>query len=132
MSALHPQLVAAQDAGAAIPVRFVLSGGRLDEAAQRWADVHGFEGKPGQLLVVPNAEGGVDQVIVGSGEGFDPMSARGLSARLPGGLYRLEVAADQAEQAALAVTEGIADPDLRAALAGLGARILTRPKHKGD
>lgn len=38
----------------------------------------------------------------------------------------------EAEQAALAVTEGIADPDLRAALAGLGARILTRPKHKGD
>ena len=106
MSALHPQLVAAQDAGAAIPVRFVLSGGRLDEAAQRWADVHGFEGKPGQLLVVPNAEGGVDQVIVGSGERFDPMSARGLSARLPGGVYRLEVAADQAEQAALAFLLG--------------------------
>lgn len=106
MSALHPQLVAAQDAGAAIPVRFVGPGGQLDEAAQRWADVHAFEGKPGQLLVVPNAEGGVDQVIVGAGERFDPMSARGLSARLPGGLYKLDVAADQAEQAALAFLLG--------------------------
>lgn len=106
MSALHSQLVAAQDAGAAIPVRFVGPGGQLDEAAQRWADVHAFEGKAGQLLVVPNAEGGVDQVIVGAGERFDPMSARGLSARLPGGLYKLDVAADQVGQAALAFLLG--------------------------
>lgn len=106
MSALHPRLVAAQDAGAAIPVRFVGPGGQLDEAAQRWGDVHAFEGKPGQLLVVPNSEGGVDQVIVGAGEGFDPMSARSLSARLPGGLYKLDVASDQAEQAALAFLLG--------------------------
>lgn len=99
MSALHPQLAPAHDAEAAIPMRFVGPGGQLDEAAQLWADVHAFEGKPGQLLVVPNAQGGVGQVIVGAGDRFDPMSARGLSARLPGGVYRLDVAADQADQA---------------------------------
>ena len=106
MSALHPQLAPAHDAEAAIPVRFVGPGGQLDEAAQLWADVHAFEGKPGQLLVVPNAQGGVGQVIVGAGDRFDPTSARGLSARLPGGVYRLDVAADQAEQATLAFLLG--------------------------
>ncbi|WP_438852605.1 leucyl aminopeptidase family protein [Brevundimonas nasdae] len=106
MSALHPQLAPAHDAEAAIPVRFVGPGGQLDEAAQLWADVHAFEGKPGQLLVVPNAQGGVGQVIVGAGDRFDPMSARGLSARLPGGVYRLDVAADQAGQATLAFLLG--------------------------
>ena len=39
---------------------------------------------------------------------------------------------EDAERAARAVTEGVTDPDLRAALAGLGARILTRPKLQGD
>ena len=106
MSALHPQLAPAHDAEAAIPVRFVGPGGQLDEAAQLWADVHAFEGKPGQLLVVPNAQGGVGQVIVGAGDRFDPTSARGLSARLPGGVYRLDVAADQAGQATLAFLLG--------------------------
>ncbi|QYC09490.1 leucyl aminopeptidase family protein [Brevundimonas nasdae] len=106
MSALHPQLVAAEDTANAIPIRFVGPGDQLDEAAQRWADVHAFEGKPGQFLVVPNAQGGVGQVIVGAGDRFDPMSARGLSARLPGGVYRLDVAADQAGQATLAFLLG--------------------------
>lgn len=106
MSALHPQLVAAEDTANAIPIRFVGPGDQLDEAAQRWADVHAFEGKLGQLLVVPNAQGGVGQVIVGAGDRFDPMSARGLSARLPGGVYRLDVAADQAGQATLAFLLG--------------------------
>lgn len=39
---------------------------------------------------------------------------------------------EDAERAARAATEGVTDPDLRAALAGLGARILTRPKLQGD
>ncbi|WP_395944879.1 leucyl aminopeptidase family protein [Brevundimonas sp.] len=106
MSALHPLLVAAQDGVDAIPVRFVGPDGALDGAARRWADIHGFDGKPGQLLAVPDADGGVGQVIVGAGKRFDPMSARSLSARLPGGLYRLEVDADDAGQAALAFLLG--------------------------
>lgn len=38
----------------------------------------------------------------------------------------------EAHRAAAAVTDGIADPTLRAALAELGALILTRPKFQGD
>lgn len=105
MSALHPQLVA--DAGqGAIPIRFVASAQDLDPAARRWGEAHGFAGKPSQLLVVPDAEGGVAQAVVGTGGDFDPMSARGLSARLPGGLYRLEMEPEAARRAALAFLLG--------------------------
>ena len=106
MSALHPQLVPAAQGEGAIPIRFVGPDAALDEAARRWGDLHGFEGKPGQLLIVPGAEGGVSQVLVGAGRDFDPMSARGLSARLPGGLYRLEAEPEPARQAALAFLLG--------------------------
>jgi leucyl aminopeptidase len=106
MSALHPQLVPAAQAEGAIPIRFVGPDAALDDGARRWGDLHGFEGKPGQLLVVPDAEGGVSQVLVGAGRDFDPMSARGLSARLPGGLYRLEAEPEPAYQATLAFLLG--------------------------
>ena len=105
MSALHPQLVPAAQGEGAIPIRFVGPDAALEDAARRWGDLHGFEGKPGQLLIVPGAEG-VTQVLVGAGREFDPMSARGLSARLPGGLYRLEAEPEPARQAALAFLLG--------------------------
>ncbi|WP_292024195.1 MULTISPECIES: M17 family metallopeptidase [unclassified Brevundimonas] len=106
MSISHPLLVSAQDGDGAIPIRFVQAGGALDVGARRWGDLYGFEGKAGQLLVVPGSDGEVAQVLVGSGATFDPMSVRGLSARLPGGLYRLEVAAEDAELATLAFLLG--------------------------
>ena len=106
MSALHPQLVPPAQGEGASPTRSVGPDAALDDAARRWGDLHGFEGKPGQLLVVPDAEGGVSQVLVGAGRDFDPMSARGLSARLPGGLYRLEAEPEPARQAALAFLLG--------------------------
>lgn len=106
MSALHPHLVTADAGQGAIPIRFAASADALDPAARRWGDTHGFAGKPGQFLVVPDAEGGVAQVVVGSGGDFDPMSARGLSARLPGGLYRLEMEPEAARRAALAFLLG--------------------------
>ena len=106
MSALHPQLVPAAQGEGAIPIRFVGPDAALDDGARRWAELHGFEGKPGQLLIVPDAGGGVSQVLVGAGREFDPMSARGLSARLPGGLYRLEAEPAPARQAALAFLLG--------------------------
>ena len=106
MSISHPLLVSAQDGDGAIPIRFVQPGEALDGASRRWGELHGFEGKAGQLLVVPGADGEVAQVLVGAGAAFDPMSVRGLSARLPGGLYRLEVAAEDAELATLAFLLG--------------------------
>ncbi len=108
MSALHPDLIApeAPEAANAVPVRFVGPAGRLDDAARRWGDIHGFEGKPGQLVAIPGANGGVGQVIVGAGATFDPMTARGLSARLPAGIYRLEAEPEHARQAALAFLLG--------------------------
>lgn len=116
MSISHPLLVSAQDG--AIPIRFVQPGGALDGASRRWGELHGFEGKAGQLLVVPGSDGEVAQVVVGAGATFDPMSVRGLSARLPGGLYRLEVAAEDAELATLAFL--------------LGAYVFDRYKSRPD
>ena len=106
MSISHPLLVSAQDGDGAIPIRFVQPGGALDGSSRRWVDLHGFEGKAGQLLVVPGSDGEIAQIVVGAGATFDPMSVRGLSARLPGGLYRLEVAAQDAELATLAFLLG--------------------------
>ena len=107
MSISHPLLVFAQDGDGAIPIRFVQPGGALEGASRRWGELHGFEGKAGQLLVVPRSDGEVAQIVVGAGATFDPMSVRGLSARLPGGLYRLEVAAEDAELATLAFLLGV-------------------------
>jgi leucyl aminopeptidase len=106
MSVSHPQLVAAAEGSGAIPIRFLGPDEGLNGAARRWADLHGFEGRPGQLLIVPDAESGVAEVVVGAGRDFDPMIARSLPPRLPGGLYRLELAADQAAPATLAFLLG--------------------------
>jgi leucyl aminopeptidase len=105
MSVLHPDLLTA-DAEGAIPVRFVGPAGRIDGALQAWAEANGFKGKPGQLLVAPDGDGGIAAVLVGAGETFDPMSARALPAKLPPGLYRLEAEPEDARRAALAFLLG--------------------------
>ena len=107
MSAIHPLLVAADQGADATPIRFVGPDTALDGPVAAWAALHGFAGKPGQVLVAPDAAGGVEQVLVGVGAALDPMSALGLTARLPGGLYRLDLADPQAaQQAALAFLLG--------------------------
>nr|WP_314527137.1 leucyl aminopeptidase family protein [uncultured Brevundimonas sp.] len=111
MSALHPLLAAAAEAAHAVPIRIVsagqtLEGQTLDGVAGRWAALNGFEGKAGQLLVVAGADGAAAEVLLGAGQAFDPMTARGLSARLPGGLYRLVLEGEAAHQAALAFLLG--------------------------
>jgi leucyl aminopeptidase len=87
-------------------VRFVGPDGPLDPAVERWARANGFEGRSGQVLTVPGPDGGVREILVGVGKSFDPMSARGLSARLPGGIYRLEAEVGEARRAALAFALG--------------------------
>jgi len=105
MSVVSPDLLIPADADA-IPVRFVGPRTALDGRAASWASANGFKGKPGQMLVVPDDGGAVDSVLVGTGERFDPWAARGLSAKLPAGTYRLEGEAEQAQLAALAFLLG--------------------------
>ena len=105
MSALHPDLLTT-DAEGAVPVRFVGPDATLDAAIRGWAEANGFKGKPGQILPVPDGQGGFDAVLVGAGETFDPLSARALSAKLPPGLYRLEAEPEDAHKAALAFLLG--------------------------
>jgi leucyl aminopeptidase len=105
MSVLHPDLLTSEAEGA-IPVRFVGPDGPIDPPIRGWAEANGFKGKSGQLLVTPDGQGGIAAVLVGTGERFDPMSARALSAKLPGGLYRLETEPEEARTAALAFLLG--------------------------
>ena len=117
MSAPHPDLLTTQAEGA-IAVRFVGAEGVIDPTIRSWAEVNGFKGKPGQILVAPDADGGIAAVLVGVGETFDPMSARALPAKLPPGLYRLEAEPEDARKAALAFL--------------LGAYVFDRYKAKPD
>ncbi|KAK0331990.1 hypothetical protein LTR94_026702, partial [Friedmanniomyces endolithicus] len=105
MSFAHPLLVAADENEGATPIRFVGPDAGLDKRARPWAELHSFSGQPGQLLIVPG-EAGLDQVLVGVGKTFTPQAARGLTARLPGGLYRIEADPQDACDAALAFLLG--------------------------
>ena len=105
MSVLHPELLTAEDEGA-IAVRFVGPESPIDPDIQAWAKANDFKGKPGQVLVAPNGQGGIARVLVGIGETFDPMSARALPAKLPPGLYRFEIEPRDACKAALAFLLG--------------------------
>ena len=126
MSVVSPALLISADADA-IPVRFVDAKTALDGRAASWASANGFKGKLGQMLVVPNGGGGVDSVLVGTGERFDPWSARALSAKLPAGTYRLEGEAEQAPLAALAFLLGTYRFDRYKARPDRGAVRLVAP-----
>jgi leucyl aminopeptidase len=74
------------------------------------ADITGFRGNAGELLLVPTAEGLVDRVLFGLGEAARVATAfRALSGGLPSGLYRIDGLAGSAsfaEQVALAWIQG--------------------------
>ena len=106
MSALHPDILTTQATGAR-PLRIVTAGQTLAGSEATWAAANDFTGKAGQLLMLPGTDGTVEGALFGVGERLDPMALRGLSPRLPGGLWRLEgVADDQAATAALAFALG--------------------------
>jgi leucyl aminopeptidase len=105
MSALHPDLLT-PDAEGSVPVRFVGPGAAMDDAVRAWAEANDFKGKSGQILPVPDGQGGFAVVLVGTGGTFDPLAARALPARLPPGLYRLETESADARRAALAFLLG--------------------------
>jgi len=106
MSILHPDILTADVAGAR-PVQVVGRDGALKGVEAAWARANDFTGKAGQLLLLPGADGEVAGALFGAGEALDPMTARSLPARLPGGLWRLEgVDGEAATQAALAFALG--------------------------
>jgi leucyl aminopeptidase len=106
MSVLHPDLLTT-DATGALPVRVVGKDVALTGAEAAWAVAHDFTGKAGQLLILPGADGALSGALFGAGDRFDPMSARALAAKLPGGLWRLDgVEGQAASQAALAFALG--------------------------
>ncbi|WP_322890344.1 MULTISPECIES: leucyl aminopeptidase family protein [unclassified Yoonia] len=65
----------------------------LPAPAQTWAGLQGFKGALGQVLVVPDAQGGIAQVLVGYGT--PQARARGrfhmgaVARQLPKGVYRI-------------------------------------------
>ena len=105
---LHDSLIAADapEAATAVPVRFVGPDAVIAEGARAWAEVNGFTGSSGQVVLVPWKDGRVDHVLVGVGKTFDPWSARALAARLPTGVYRFEAEPADARTAALAFLLG--------------------------
>ena len=86
-----PDAVIASATGHAVPIRLVAEGaGITDARATAWAQANGFRGVRGEILAVPGDDGGVQAVLWGAGETFDPMTARALPARLPAGDYAFE------------------------------------------
>lgn len=79
----------------------------LDPAEARWATLHGFRGKLGQVLTLPNENGGLDRVLFGWGDAASRARERfhlgDFAKSAPPGTYRLETPmdADAAEEAAL-------------------------------
>ncbi len=106
MSVLHPEVLT-HDTEGALPVRLVGRGQALSGAEAVWAKAHDFTGKVGQLLMLAGPDGALSGALFGTGDRFDPVSLRGLAARLPAGLWRLEGLPDgQAERAAQAFALG--------------------------
>ena len=103
-----PDAVIASATGHAVPIRLVAEGaGITDARATAWAQANGFKGVRGEILAVPGDDGGVQAVLWGAGETFDPMTARALPARLPAGDYAFEGLDDgDAALAALAFALG--------------------------
>jgi leucyl aminopeptidase len=84
------------DASAAIPITPVSAEDRgqwsagLDEAGRRWIAATGFAGEPGKVALLPDASGGLAQVLVGVAGGETLWALAGLPDTLPEGSYRLE------------------------------------------
>ena len=106
MSVVHSDLLIAVSDGAR-PVRVIAQGQALTGKAAVWAEVNGFTGKAGQLLIVPGDDGAALEALFGAGETLDSMTARSLPTRLPAGDWRLQgVEGEAAHQAALAFALG--------------------------
>ena len=112
--------------GAVVPVHALrerelasfLEGG--EAFVKAFAELSEFKAKAGQVLVVPDAAGAIDQVLLGLGAAGDAQGFRVLAARLPAGDYR--IASAPAEIA----------PDQIALAFALGSYRFDRYKKKGE
>ncbi|MBC6416443.1 MAG: leucyl aminopeptidase family protein [Rhodospirillales bacterium] len=78
-----------------VPIQVLHSGAAADPVLlpqarwRRWAEANGFEGKAGQVCLLPDVDGGLECVVFA----YDPVEApwcfAGLAAALPDGCYRL-------------------------------------------
>jgi len=62
--------------------------GRLSPEHATFARLNGFEGKPGQILALPDAAGRLAMLLVGVGDGSDPFATAAL-ARFPDAVFAL-------------------------------------------
>jgi leucyl aminopeptidase len=70
---------------------------RQPPSITQWVRSAAFTAKPGSLCLVPNAEGGLMQVLVGIEEGLDRWSIAALPTSLPKSDYRLAESVDGGE-----------------------------------
>jgi leucyl aminopeptidase len=70
---------------------------RQPQPVGQWVRAAGFTAKPGSVCLVPSAEGGLQQVLVGIEEGLDRWSVAALPTSLPKGDYRLAESVDGAD-----------------------------------
>ena len=87
--------------GAVLPIHALHEAdlaGFLDQrpaAARRFADISGFKGRAGEILILPQPNGEMDCVLFGLGTApkdishLDAMAFRGLAAKLPEGQYQI-------------------------------------------
>ncbi len=111
--ALSVLIYEAEGAGPPAPIRCVLEGETQDAltafgpVAVRAAELAGFSGKAGQLLMLPGADGGMGAVFFGLGRAAPkPGAFRSLPARLPPGDYALETTSERTIPAMLGFALG--------------------------
>jgi leucyl aminopeptidase len=70
----------------------------LPKQAQRWAEAQAFVAAPLSVLQIPDAQGNLDQVIIGAAAAYaDPFALGALSAKLPDATYTFAKTPDQPE-----------------------------------
>ncbi|MGJ3263144.1 MAG: leucyl aminopeptidase family protein [Salinarimonas sp.] len=77
----------------------------LEPRERRFAEAQGFAPKPGRLVLLPDAEGGVARALACL-DPHDPFAAGRLATALPAGTWRLDPTPARAELAALAFALG--------------------------
>ena len=60
---------------------------QLPGTARHWARAHDFTGTSGSCLHIPNGEGGVEEVVLGSNPGDDGFNLARVCSQLPPGTY---------------------------------------------